>query len=305
MGGDGMGTELAIWVGLALLVGLVVGVILTRWLTQASNTTLTQVDTQLKSLDRFVQNIIHPQVDKLPMVEEDIRRIAASVEDLTAKLLGRQSGQVGERLVDELLSPLLDDWVARDVPLGNGQVEFAVKMPGEYFIPLDSKFVSSELVTGLDSESVSDQERKKIEQQINRQVQRRAGEIAQRYLVDKKALGFGIAAVPDAVYDLCRSAVVKTAQQNKIVVVPYSRLMPFVLSLYLMAQRLGISARLSETKQIIGDAQTLLHQAIHDLRNKQTAFMAVQNAYKETLDKMEQAEKNLRTTIEGDIALPQ
>ena len=326
-----MGIEVAIWTGLALLIGLIVGAIIAHWLIKSFLTEQIQqqlgeqlkhqldplqrrldelqdktveANASLRRLDNLEPNNLREQVSKLPLIKKDVEGIAKGVQDLITILLGRRSGQAGERLVKELLGPLIGDWVVEDIQLGTGRVEFAIQMAGGYYVPLDSKLVAADLVAQLDDENVSDQKRKQIEQRIAEQTRKYAREIARKYLIDKKTLGFGVAAVPDSVYALCRSVVAKELVEQKIVVVPYSLLVPFVLSLYLIAQRLGISAQLSETQQLIGQAQTLLQQTLKDLRNREKDFTAVQNAYRNTLNNVEQAERNLRSILQGDIPLP-
>ncbi|WP_456337061.1 hypothetical protein, partial [Fervidibacter sacchari] len=138
---------------------------------------------------------------------------------------------------------------------------------------------------------------------LKSEVQRKAQEVASRYLTDNRVLGFGIAAVPDSVYDLCRDAVKAAAQSHRIVVVPYSLLLPFVLSLYLMAQRLGIS-RLGETEQVLGTAITTLEQAKRALENMTREINTVNNQRQSALNQVSDTINQLRRLTQGEIALP-
>lgn len=221
-------------------------------------------------------------------------------------MTGRRSGQAGEQIVGELLRAIPDDWLERNVRLGSGVVEFAIKMPGGCFIPLDSKFVRPELVEQLEGDENSEERRQNLQnllRQMRDDVKNKAREVAERYLADSRVLGFGIAAVPDSIYDLCRDAIKVAAQQHKIVVVPYSLLLPFVLSLYLMAQRLGIS-RLGETEQKIGTAQTALEQAKRALENMAREITSVSNQRQQALQHLERAFNLLSQLTRGDINLP-
>jgi hypothetical protein len=63
-------------------------------------------------------------------------------QTINQKLGGTEKGRVGEEIVREQLNLLIAvGYVEQNVSLGKGKVEFAVKLPGDYYVPLDSKFV--------------------------------------------------------------------------------------------------------------------------------------------------------------------
>jgi DNA recombination protein RmuC len=240
---------------------------------------------------------INEQVGILTVLQQTAERVEENINKVVAILTGRRSGQAGEQVVSELLSAVPDDWLERKIKLGSGEVEFAIKMPGGYLIPLDSKFVAPELIAQLESDG-----REQILKKVRDNLQDRAKGVA-KYLTDHRVLGFGIAAVPDSVYDLCRDAVKAAAQSHRIVVVPYSLLLPFVLSLYLMAQRLGIS-QLGKTDQAIGTAFTALEQARSALEKITKEIKDVSNLQQTALKQVIEAINSLRGLTHGEIALP-
>lgn len=300
-------------------------------LTNAQNA-LAQVDRSLQNLVTFTQNNLQPQVNQqlqqtlgglnqvqqaindaqqalqniaeqghiLTVLRETTARVESNVTQLTAILMGRRSGQAGERIVGELLSAVPDDWLERNSRLGSGQVEFAIKMPGGYLIPLDSKFVTPELVGQLEGNCISGAQLRNL---LNR-LQDRVQEVA-KYLTDPKVLGFGIAAVPDSVYEVCRDAVKTAAASHHIVIVSYSLLLPFVLSLYLMAQRLGVSGKLSEAEQAVGTAQLALQQAKQVLENMAREITSASNQRQRALERVEQALNLLSKLDRSAITLPE
>ncbi|MCS7266286.1 MAG: hypothetical protein NZ805_15820, partial [Armatimonadetes bacterium] len=150
----------------------------------------------------------------------------------------------------------------------------------------------------------SEEVKQEVLKQVKKEVEQKAKEVAQKYLSHEKVLGFGIAAVPDSVYDLCLDAVKASAQNHRIVVVPYSLLLPFTLSLYLMAQRLGIS-RLGVTEQTLWTMQTALKQAKRTLESMAKEIVSVSNQRQQTLQQVEQALVLLSQLTQGDIALPE
>jgi DNA recombination protein RmuC len=255
-------------------------------------TELNQLREDLAVAKENVQRI-NEQVGILTVLQQTAERVEENINKVVAILTGRRSGQAGEQVVNELLNAVPDDWLERKIKLGSGEVEFAIKMPGGYLIPLDSKFVAPELITQSESDG---------REQMLKRVKDRAKEVA-KYLTDQRVLGFGIAAVPDSVYDLCRDAVKAAAQSHCIVVVPYSLLLPFVLSLYLMAQRLGIS-QLGKTDQAIGTAFTALEQARSALEKMTKEINSVSNLQQTALKQVIEAINSLRGLTHGEIALP-
>lgn len=250
---------------------------------------------------RSLLDQITNRVQIVATMEKAVERIETRIGDLTAMLLGRRSGQVGEGMVETLLSPVPDDWLERDVSMGKGKVEFALKMPGGYLVPLDSKFVASEIASRLAPDNGGDERQIK---QIKETVKTRAKEIAERYLVDERSIGFGIAAVPDAVYEVCKGAIQASAQRHQIVIVPYSLLLPYTLSLYLMAQRLGI-AKMTEKERAMSTARTALHQAKTHLENMTREITSVANLREKALMQVEAALNHLASsTTNEQIDLP-
>jgi DNA recombination protein RmuC len=242
------------------------------------------------------------QVNILTGLEKAVERIEKDIEQLTRILLGRKSGVVGERLVEELLRPIPESWVERNVKVGDGEVEFAIKMPGNRFIPLDSKFVAPDLVAQLEGNSENEEKQKQLEKEVNRQMEQRLREVS-KYLKDERMLGFAIAAVPDSVYSICRSAIKKSAERN-IVVVPYTLLLPFVLSLYMMAQKLGIS-RIGDTEQAICTAKTALEEAKKELENMAKEVRAISNQREKALKSVEYAIRHISKLVEGETPIPE
>ncbi|WP_448594401.1 DNA recombination protein RmuC [Thermoflexus hugenholtzii] len=260
---------------------------------------LTRLSENLKSVHGFLSDTVHQQVTRqieetlktLTRLEENLRSASKEIGRISTILLGRRGGAAGEHIVEDLLNMIPEEWVQRNVPLGGGEVEFAVVLPGDYLVPLDSKFVGAEILAEQDYEADP-----KNSQKIQRNIKEQAKKIV-KYLSDPQVPGFGIAAVPDSVYAMCRSAIREVASEHQVVVVPYSLLVPFVLSLYLIAQRLGISVRSTNTPQLIGSARDALCQALENLENMGKAISTVKGQRDRALDALRNAERALNALI--------
>jgi DNA anti-recombination protein RmuC len=249
----------------------------------------------VKSLARLEEKLRSASEGQIAHIEEDLRQIRAI-------LLGPQRGTAAEHVVEEQLIPNLPEgWVMRNVHLGGGEVEFAVVLPGGYLVPLDSKFVGAENMVRQDP-AADPNVRNEVKNKIKGQAQKIV-----KYLHDPRVPGFGIAAVPDSIYALARSAIEEIADRHRIVVVPYSLLFPFVLSLYSIAQRFGLSVRQTEAQQHIGRALGALREASKALENMQRGIQIVTNQRERALEALGKAENAaLRLlSVEGSDGLPE
>lgn len=234
-----------------------------------------------------VQNI-NQHINLLISLSQIVERVERNVSELTRILTGRRSGQAGEQIVQELLKYLPQDWLERDKSINGGKVEFAIRLPGGFFIPLDSKFVKPELVLQLEKDEDTEKQQSIIKQ-IKDDVRKKALEISTKYINHTECIGFGIAAVPDSVYELCRDVVITTAKANRIVVIPYSLLLPFILSLYLLAQRLNISVNIGDKIQAFETANNLLVNVKTNLEKMANELKSLKNQRDTALQNLEQA----------------
>ncbi len=216
--------------------------------------------------------------ERLPRLEEDLRRASEELRGLSHLLAGRRSGESGERVLEEILSSLPQDWVRRDVPLGQGRVEFVFKLPGGFLVPIDSKFVTA------GEENLSETE-------LRGRLKARITEMT-KYLTDPRTLGFGLAVVPEGVYALSRTLTASLANQS-IVVVSYTHLLPILTSLYLMAKHLGLSEGPREFRQDLLLAREALSRAFQALAKQQTALSQMANRREEIWRELSHLERLL------------
>jgi len=108
-------------------------------------------------------------------------------------------------------------------------VEFALILPNGKRLPIDSKWVAGRLILELEKET-DQQKRKKIIEEIEKEVFRRIKEVKQ-YVDPDLTWNQAIAAVPDSVYAVCRNAHLKAKDEN-VILMPYSMVLPLLLYIY-------------------------------------------------------------------------
>ena len=164
---------------------------------------------------------------------------ADSLKRLEAVVAGSSTrGVAGENILVRALSQLPPDLLEVNVAFGNKVVEYALRLPGGRYLPIDSKWTSVGALERLEAlDGVQPQERKRLTDQVLRDVRGRIREMS-KYLDPERTLSLGLLAVPDAVYTAAPEAH-GDGYREGVLVVPYSLALPYVLALYRLTVRFG------------------------------------------------------------------
>jgi DNA recombination protein RmuC len=161
---------------------------------------------------------------------ETERQTAESIRRLEAILAGTQSkGAAGENILDVVFAKLPPDWQVRDFKVGNKTVEFGLRLPNNLILPIDSKWPATSLLERF-AQCEDPGERIRIKERIVAASIAKAREV-KKYIDPALTVNFGIAAVPDAVYDLCGGAQAEAFLLN-VVMVSYSMFVPYLLLVF-------------------------------------------------------------------------
>jgi len=155
------------------------------------------------------------------------QQTSESIRRLEAVIAGtRSKGAAGENIMDLVFSQLPAEWQVRDFQVGSKCVEFGLRLPNNLILPIDSKWPATNLLEEfLASEDPQEQQRLKGE--IERAIIHKAKEV-RKYIDPSITVNFCIAAIPDAVFDLCPRAQVETMRHN-VVLLSYSMFVPYLL----------------------------------------------------------------------------
>lgn len=157
-------------------------------------------------------------------------QVAESVRRLETIIAGTQAkGAAGENILESVFARLPPEWQMRDFRVGNRVVEFALRLPNNRVLPIDSKWPATDLIerfVACDDPA----ERMRLKGQIEGVVLGKAREV-KKYLDPSLTVNFGVAAVPDAVYDLCTTVQTECFLQN-VVLVAYSMFIPYLLLVF-------------------------------------------------------------------------
>ncbi|TME22927.1 MAG: DNA recombination protein RmuC [Chloroflexi bacterium] len=225
-------------------------------------------------------------------IEEDAR---ASLKRLEHVIAGSSSrGAAGEHILEEALRHLPPEMLQRNVWVGGKVVELALRLPGGKLLPMDSKWVSSVALEQLAEPGLDANRRAQLTGQVEREVERRVREVSQ-YIDPAITSPFALAVIPDAAYDVCRSAIVN-AHSRHVMVVGYAMALPYLLTLYQLHLQFARTVDMEKLQSALIDIERQVDVLEGILENRvQRSLTVLQNAYTEG----KQASAKIRASAQG------
>ena len=257
---------------------------------QTKEVTLTQTIAMATETLRISVNSAQESLGVLRTQAEELRRLdsltSERIQRIEAVFAGSQTkGEAGENIVEHLLSALPPDWVVRDFTVGNKRVEFGLRLPSGLVVPIDSKWAATSLLEDL-AKATDPSERVRLREAAERQVLAKAAEV-KVYLEPGRTESFAIAAVPDPVYAICHRAQVQ-ALQDRVAIVSYSHLVPYLLIVIQSALKASTSVDLETLSRYLDAAE----------RSAQTLQEEVESRLSKGLKMVE----NSRDDLRGELA---
>jgi DNA anti-recombination protein RmuC len=210
--------------------------------------------------------------------EDEIHAVTRKIERVVVG--ARTRGESGENILAEAFAQFPAEMIDRDFRVGGGRVvEYAVVLPNGKRLPVDSKWSGAEALERIDSET--DPEKvKKLESDLERDVQRKAKEVA-GYIDPSCTTNIAIAAVPDSVYGVCRKVHIEAFKMG-VLLMAYSMVVPYVLALYHMYLQFARSIDFENIEAYITKIERSLDEVDKILENRVArAGTLAANAYSE------------------------
>ena len=225
-------------------------------------------------------------------IEEEARASLRRMESIIAGSSSR--GAAGERILEEALRHLPPEMLQRNVWVGGKVVELALRLPGGKLLPMDSKWVSSPALEQLAEPGLDANRRASLLSQVEREVERRVREVGQ-YIDPGTTTPFALAVIPDAAYDVCRSAIV-SAHHRHVMVVGYGMALPYLLTLYQLHLQFARTVDMEKLQSALIDMERQVDVLEGILENRvQRSLTVLQNAYTEG----RQATAKIRAAAQG------
>ena len=211
-------------------------------------------------------------------IEDEARASLKRLENVIAGSSSR--GAAGERILEEALRHLPPEMLQRNVWVGGRVVELALRLPGGKLLPMDSKWVSSPALEQLAEPGLDANRRAQLIAQVEREVERRVREVSQ-YIDPAITSPFALAVIPDAAYDVCRSAIVN-AHMRHVMVVGYAMALPYLLTLYQLHLQFARTVDMEKLQSALIDIERQVDVLEGILENRlQRSLTVLQNAYTE------------------------
>ena len=236
-------------------------------------------------------------IDEIRTVQEVRRQheqaLQQAIGRIEAVMVGPKRGEAGEQIVAAALRLLPASMVEQGYRVNGKIVEFALVLPGGRRLAIDSKWTAGDLLQRL-AETPSGPESDALAEEIERNVGRRAREVAQ-YVRPPDTLPWAVAAVPDPAYAACRKAHLE-AYRSGVVVIPYSLTVPYLLTVYQLHLQYAGSVDMERLSTALTQVERHLEALDETLENKVArSITMLQNAYGE----LKRSAGDIRGTLGG------
>lgn len=249
--------------------------------------TLTKITSEIEA---------HKKLEK--ELEESSRRIEAVVVG------GRSRGKAGENLLEEAFKKFPPQIVETNFKVSGHPVEYALVLADGKRVPIDSKWTRPELVESLDLEA-EPAKREEIIKQIEQVLLSKVKEVT-KYIDPSLTVPWGIAAVPDSVFAICRD-IHLDAFRERVIVMPHSLTIIYLLSLYQLHLQYCRSVDIERLESYLNQIERDLDKLDTELENRvsrgATMITNAFNECKRIIGEMRGAAAYLKALPTGSEAL--
>jgi DNA recombination protein RmuC len=262
--------------------------------------------TLIEDLKRAKETLIKLDADFQARKEHELKAWSR-LEKLENIIAGTQAkGRTGEAIVFEQLNKFPSEMMeTRFSPGANKEVEYALILPDQKRLPIDSKFPAEVLqrANELEGKNQADTARKEVEDTIKK----KAKEVSD-YINPQVTTDVAVCAIPDGAYRYCTTVLSSAYKFNRVIILPYSMLIPFLLAFYRLyliqfqthsldlqkffSQISGLDKRVDEMSQILKNS---IDRSISMLTNASSDFREHLSIIKSALSNIPtiESEKNL------------
>lgn len=194
------------------------------------------------------------------------RRNADALRRLEAIIAGTQTkGVAGENILEAVFSKLPTEWQVRGFTVQGRTCEFGLRLPNNLVLPIDSKWAATNLVEQFCA-CDDGAEKERLKTQIEGAVLAKAREV-KKYLDPDYTLNFGVAVVPDAVYELCGGTLCDSLTLN-IAVVSYSMFIPYLLLVFHTVLKTTQNIDMEKLERALADAESSVKEMQDELEGR-------------------------------------
>lgn len=194
------------------------------------------------------------------------RRNADVLRRLETVIAGTQTkGAAGENILEAVFAKLPAEWQVRGFTVQGRTCEFGLRLPNNLVLPIDSKWAATNLVEQFCA-CEDGVEKERLKSQIEGAVLAKAREV-KKYIDPDYTLNFGVAVVPDAVYELCGGTLTDSFTIN-IAVVSYSMFIPYLLLVFHTVLKTTQNIDMEKLERALADAEVCVKAMQDELEGR-------------------------------------
>jgi DNA recombination protein RmuC len=250
---------------------------------------------------RRTLDAIKGDLEARKLLEKELQDSSRRIESVIAG--GRSRGRAGENILAEAFKQFPPQIVETNFRVNGRPVEYALILADGKRVPVDSKWTAVELLEALESEGDA-AAREKIAGQIEENVLAKVKEVT-KYIDPAVTTSWGIAAVPDAAFAVCRNTHLD-AFESKVVLMPFSLAVVYLLSLYQLHLQYCRSVDVDKLEGYLAQMEKGLETLDGELENRVSkGVKMISNAFdecKRQIGVMRGAASYLRTIPAGGEA---
>jgi DNA recombination protein RmuC len=275
---------------LVVIMGVIIIYLFTRRVKETSLEDIGAIKAQTEHILRTLQET-YTKLEAQRILDEELQRTTRKIENA---LLGSKSrGEMGENIIYEALKQFPPDMIDTNFKVNGKPVEYAIILSDGKRLPIDSKWI------------LMDEEKDISEPEVERIIIRKAKEVMQ-YIDPTTTIPLAIAAVPDSVFSMCRQAHIRAYRENRVLIMPYSMTIPYVLALYTLHKSYSKSIDIEALHSYLSEMNSSLNRLETVLENSiARSITMANNAYsecKQIVSKMKGAVEYLENSnkVEGE-----
>lgn len=177
-----------------------------------------------------------------------------AVRGIEAVLVGSSSrGGAGENVLAEAFQKFPAEMLETNFRVAGKTVEYALVLPSNRRLPIDSKWPAMDLLDEL-ARTTDAGERLKLTDQVEQAALRKAAEV-EKYVDPRLTVNLAVAAVPDAVFFCCRQAHIEAFRKHRVLLMPYSLTLPYLLAVYNLYLQHGRSVEFENLNNFLSQVE--------------------------------------------------
>jgi len=202
-------------------------------------------------------------LDSRKQLERELQESSRRIERIIAG--SRTRGKAGENILAEAFKHFPPSILETNYRVNGRIVEYALVLADGKRVPIDSKWAAVDLIENLESQT-DEETRDRMIRQVEQAVYSKVREVS-KYIDPSCTTSWGIAAVPDAAFTICRNTHLD-AFKDRVILMPFSLALVYLLSLYQLHLQYARSVDYEKLNAYLNQIESAIEKLDNELENK-------------------------------------